>query len=74
VIHKESTESERIVRYLSTAEAAGVVGVGRMTMLRWCKEGKIPCSDIGNDRKPRYRIAEADLHAYMESRKQGAAA
>jgi excisionase family DNA binding protein len=62
------------VRYLSTAEAAEVVGVGRMTLYRWCKEGLLPSSNISTGDRPRYRIAEADLHAYMEDRKAGAAA
>ena len=62
------------MRYLSTAEAAAIVGVGRMTMYRWCKEGRIPSSDIGTALKPRYRIAETDLRGYMEARKAGAAA
>jgi excisionase family DNA binding protein len=58
------------MRYLSTAEGAEVIGITRLTMSRWCKDGRIPCSDIGTATKPRYRIAETDLHAYMESLKQ----
>jgi excisionase family DNA binding protein len=62
------------MRYLSTAEAAEVFGVGRMTVYRWCKEGQLPCSDISNGDRPKFRIAEADIHAFMQDRKAGAAA
>jgi excisionase family DNA binding protein len=32
---------------LSTEEVAGYFGVGRVTVYRWCKEGRIPCLKIG---------------------------
>ncbi len=32
---------------LSAEEVAGYLGVGKVTVYRWCKEGRIPCLKIG---------------------------
>ena len=32
---------------LSTEEVAEYLGVGRVTVYRWCKEGRIPCLKVG---------------------------
>jgi len=32
---------------LSTEEVAGYFGVGRVTVYRWCKEGRIPYLKVG---------------------------
>lgn len=55
-------------RYLSTDAAAQKLGVGRMTIWRWCKNGKLPASNIADEgQRPRFRIAESVIENYMAS-------
>lgn len=54
-------------RYLSTPEVARMLGVGRMTIWRWCKDGTLPASNISKTTRPLYRIAESAVHAYLEA-------
>lgn len=56
------------VRYLSTAEAAKVLGIGETAMRDIVNSGGLPHSNIGSDKRPRIRIREDDLHGYMASR------
>jgi excisionase family DNA binding protein len=32
---------------LGAEEVTGYLGVGRVTVYRWCKEGRIPCLKVG---------------------------
>jgi excisionase family DNA binding protein len=53
------------LRYLSTSEAAEIVGVSTTTMRTYVSEGRIPYTDIGRNGRPRIRIKEADLDTFM---------
>lgn len=55
------------LRYLTSEQAAEVLGVDSNTIRRRVHEGKIRWSNIGTPERPRIRISEDDLHAYMES-------
>lgn len=57
------------LRYLTTAEAASVVGVSANTMRTLITDPNGPrTTDIGRNGRPRLRIAEHDLREWMESR------
>jgi excisionase family DNA binding protein len=34
---------ERLEDLLGTEEVAGYLGVGQVTVYRWCREGSLPC-------------------------------
>ena len=55
------------LRYLTTAQAAEIVGVKPTTMRTLINEGGIRWTDIGRGR-PRIRIKEDDLRAWMDAR------
>jgi excisionase family DNA binding protein len=57
------------LRYLSTAQAAEIVGVSTTTMRTYVDEGRVPYTDIGRNGRPRIRISEDDLHKFMEVNK-----
>jgi excisionase family DNA binding protein len=57
------------LRYLSTAQAAEIVGVSTTTMRTYVDEGRVPYTDIGRNGRPRIRISEDDLHKFMEANK-----
>jgi len=58
------------LRYLSTAQAADIVGVSETTMRTYVSEGRIPYTDIGRNGRPRIRIKEDDVEKFMaEGRK-----
>jgi excisionase family DNA binding protein len=61
--------------YLTTKQAAQIVGVAEGTMSRWVRECRIPRIKFeGAGGRPRYRIDEDDLHQYMSSLKEPATA
>lgn len=54
--------------YLSTAAAAKAIGVSASTMKTYIDEGHVRYTDIGRNGRPRIRISEDDLRAFMEAR------
>lgn len=59
------------LRYLSTAEAAKVVGISKTTMGLYIAEPDGPPTyDIGRNGRPRIRIREDELHEWMKSRER----
>ena len=62
------------VRYLTTEDAAVIVGVKGNTLRRAIHRGEIRWINIGTPERPRVRISEADLHAWMDSRASSPAA
>ena len=56
------------LRYYSTKQAADVVGISETTMREVVNRGEIRWINIGVPERPRVRIAEADLRAWMDSR------
>jgi excisionase family DNA binding protein len=57
------------LRYLSTSEAADIIGVSTTTMRSYVSGGEIPFTDVGRNGRPRIRISEDDLRRFMEARK-----
>jgi excisionase family DNA binding protein len=43
---------------LSTEEVAGYLGVGQVTVWRWCREGTLPCAKIGRSWRIRRSAVE----------------
>lgn len=57
------------LRYLSTAEAAKVVGVSENTMRDLFNDPDGPRThDIGRNGRPRLRVSEDDLRDWMDTR------
>jgi transposase len=57
------------LRYLSTAEAAKVVGVSENTMRDWFNDPDGPqTEDVGRNGRPRLRVREDRLHDWMDRR------
>src|SRR5215218_1112738 len=54
---------ERLEDLLGTEEVAGYLGVGQVTIYRWCREGALPCLKIGN----RWRIRRQALEEFIRS-------
>ena len=46
---------------LSAEEVAGYLGVGQVTVYRWCREGRLPCLKIGKS----WRIRRAALEDFL---------
>jgi excisionase family DNA binding protein len=63
------------LRYLSTTEAAEVIGVSPNTVRGYIesKTDPLPAFDISSTDRKRWRIAEDDLRAYMSKRPKKAA-
>jgi excisionase family DNA binding protein len=57
------------LRYLSTSEAADIIGVSTTTMRSYVSGGEIPFTDVGRNGRARIRISEDDLRRFMEARK-----
>lgn len=58
--------------FYSIGEAAVVVGLSPDHVRRAVVGGTLACSNVGTAARPTYRIARADLLAWMERRKAGA--
>ena len=52
---------ERLEDLLGTEEVAGYLGVGQVTVYRWCREGSLPCIKIGR----RWRIRRQALEEFI---------
>lgn len=48
-------------RLLTTADVATRLGVARQTVARMCREGRLPCLEIGN----RYRVEPNALEKFL---------
>src|SRR3712207_4459238 len=46
---------------LSTEDVAGYLGVGQVTIYRWCREGRLPCLKIGKS----WRIRREALEDFL---------
>src|SRR5918995_1710269 len=46
---------------LSAEDVAGYLGVGRVTVYRWCREGRLPCLKVGKS----WRIRRAALEDFL---------
>jgi excisionase family DNA binding protein len=57
--------------YLSIKDAAKVVGLSQTKIRREVNAGRLSASDTGTAAHPHYRIARADLQAWMEKNKGG---
>lgn len=58
------------MRYLSTVSAARVMDVSRQFVARAIKDGTLPARNLAPDgKRPIYRVAEADIHAFMKGRR-----
>jgi excisionase family DNA binding protein len=58
------------LRYLSTSEAAEIIGVSTTTMRSYVSRGEIPFTDVGHNGRPRIRILEDDLRQFMDGRRK----
>lgn len=60
--------------YLSATEVCERLRVSRDTLTQLIKSGDLKASKIGQYRNSHYRIAEADLTAYLDRQAEEAAA
>jgi excisionase family DNA binding protein len=56
------------VKYLSTAEAAKVIGISSSHMSRLLNDGLIRYSNIGTGSRAKLRILEDDVREFMDQR------
>lgn len=54
-------ESDRRRELLGVAEVAGYLGVGTVTVYRWCREGRLPCLKVGRS----WRIRREALEDFL---------
>jgi excisionase family DNA binding protein len=57
--------------YLSIQQAATFACLSATKIRREVKAGRLPASDVGTPAHPHYRIARADLQAWMETNRGG---
>ena len=57
----------RARRYLSTGEAARLLGVSRRTVTAWCEDGTLRTRERASDRE-RYQIVRSDVERLKEDR------
>lgn len=57
--------------YLTVAQAAAAASVSPSHVRRALRRGELPASNVGTDPHPQWRIAPADLTAWVERRKGG---
>jgi excisionase family DNA binding protein len=53
--------AERLAELLGTEEVAEYLGVGQVTVYRWCREGSLPCLKIGR----RWRVRRDALAEFL---------
>jgi len=60
-------------KFLSAADASVFLGgINHRTVTRWAREGYLPAYPIGEGKRRLWRFLEADLEAWMLSRRTGA--
>ncbi|MGQ0847483.1 MAG: helix-turn-helix domain-containing protein [Sporichthyaceae bacterium] len=58
-------------RAYSTAELADLFGVARQTVARWIATGSLVAFDIGSPGRPRLRVTEGSVAAFIAERRLG---
>jgi excisionase family DNA binding protein len=62
-------------RYYDTNQAAETLGVDVEQVLRWIHDGSLPAYNVArvvDSKKPRWRVAEADLAKFLMGRRSPA--
>lgn len=68
------SENRTDPEYLSINQAAALASLSPSKVRREVKSGRLPASDVGTPDHPHYRIAKADLQAWLEKNRGGASA
>lgn len=70
-----TTASQTLPRYLTTAQAAELLLCAADKITDWIHSGQLPAVDISTHQggKARWRIAAADLEAFLASRRSSPA-
>lgn len=55
--------------YMTVAEFAGRCRVGKSTASNWVAAGLVEVTNVGTRLRPRLRVSEAELEAFMKRRK-----
>ena len=63
--------TQQAPEFYSIRQAAAVVGVSPDHIRRAVVSGTLPCANVGTAGRPTYRIARADLLAWVEKQKAG---
>jgi excisionase family DNA binding protein len=59
-------------KFLNAYEASAFLGgINHRTVTRWAREGYLPAYPIGEGKRRLWRFLEADLEAWMLSRRTG---
>lgn len=58
-----------MIRYLTTQQVAEELSVSSNTVRRWIETQDLKWHDVGVAGRPRIRISETDLKAWLEARK-----
>lgn len=53
------------MRWLTTAQAGEAIAVSEATVRRWVDQGRIEAVNVGSVARPRFRISEDALAAFM---------
>lgn len=56
------------MRYLPTSEVAERLGCSHDTALRRIRDGELPAINISTGVRPRFRVTDVDLEAFLEAR------
>ncbi len=54
--------AERLEELFGVEEVAEYLGVGQVTVYRWCREGRLPCLKLGHS----WRVRRSALEAFLE--------
>jgi excisionase family DNA binding protein len=65
---KDMDEGSTKKDLLSAEDVAGYLGVGQVTVYRWCREGRLPCLKIGKS----WRIRRAALEDFLRQGERSA--
>jgi excisionase family DNA binding protein len=57
--------------YLSLQEVAAMTGRTAKHLCRLIQAGKLPATNVGRGKTPRYNVSRADLHAFMQQNRSG---
>ena len=57
---------------ISTQEVAKRMGVHQVSVVRWIQQGDLHAYDVSKGNKPVYKVAESDLLAWQEKRRERA--
>jgi excisionase family DNA binding protein len=59
-------------RYMTVAEFADRLGVGKTTATRWVAAGEVEVINVGSRLRPRLRVSEATFEEFEKRRKVAA--